>query len=83
MKIFDQWLAAAHAYREARNELPIVLGLELYEYFDQEVTITEARPLRSGTYRIVVEGRFGQRQEVDSTEVSLRPMRINREGGAV
>ena len=65
---FDAALAFAAQWEKAAGKLPLIVGIEIYEYFGQWVQIVE----QSGPYQVVVEERFGERKTVDFEELSLR-----------
>lgn len=70
---FDKLLVAAHDYQEAYDELPIVLNVELYEYFNGWVVIRDVNVLRSGEVECEVTNRWSDSAIVYSNELTLRP----------
>ncbi len=72
MSLHDEWLKVAKAHESAKKQIPIVVGIELYEYFGQPVTIVDVQGYGGNVVRCVVEGRFAERATVDLEELSLR-----------
>jgi hypothetical protein len=50
------------------GKLPVVVGIELYEYFGQWVKIIEAR---DNGY-VIIEARFAERKEVEFDELEMK-----------
>lgn len=72
----DEWLKLAHAHKMKTGELPLVVGIELYEYFEKPVTITSVYEWSEDCgASVVVRGRFMEIASVHSSELKLRPMR--------
>jgi hypothetical protein len=55
-------------WHKAKGKLPLIIGIELYEYFGQWVQIVET----AGPIQVVVEERFGNRQTVDFEELEMK-----------
>lgn len=71
MSKLDMWLDAARAHQAEAKELPIVLNIEMYEYFGKPVKITHANVYRGGV-ECTVESRMGDILTIDASELSLR-----------
>lgn len=72
--ILQQWLAIAHRHLEERKEVPVVLEVELYEYFGRPSKITEANVYPGGC-EVTVESRAGDTVTIESDELQLRSIR--------
>lgn len=72
--LHNQWLKVAHDHEGYKKETPIVIGIELYEYFGQPVKIIDVQGYGSNNPHVVVEGRFAERTTVDFEELSLLPI---------
>jgi len=70
----DAWLRVAIAEKAATKKLPLVIGIELYEFMDQWVFIREVlgEPDVDGDTEVVVETRIGHCTTTSSGELSLR-----------
>lgn len=60
--------AFMQSWHAAKGKLPLIVGIELYEYFGKLVTIVDS----SGQYQVVIEDRFGDRTTVDFEELSMK-----------
>ena len=67
--MLDDLLELALAMQRVTGELPLIIGPELYEYFDETVKIVEAYDKR---LNIVVENRWATRRRADVEELMLR-----------
>lgn len=75
-QLHDEWLKVAHAHQDTKKQTPIVIGIELYDYLGQPVTIVDVQGYGSNVPRCVIETRFAERTTVDFEELSLRTIII-------
>lgn len=74
-RIYDRWLDTAHRYAAAHKKVPVVLDVEIYEYYDKPVKITSVN-VYPGHTEVTVEGRFGDVAETDLDDLSLRALKF-------
>lgn len=70
----DLWLKAAHEHQRVKGAIPLVIGVELYEYLGQTVTVVSANVYRAGA-SCTIETRSADRATVELEELSLRQER--------
>jgi hypothetical protein len=64
----DRWITLAYEHLERTKEMPVVIGVELYEHFDETCKVIEATE-----YEVVIESRFASRTRIRREELELRP----------
>lgn len=77
MRLFDSAIAFATAYKEHHGHLPIIFGMELYEFFGGErVEIVEANVFNEiKDAEVTIQNGYFDRKLVLLSELGLRPMR--------
>ena len=73
-RLYDAWAAVAHQHRDETGEVPVVVGVDLYEHFGNRAKITEISFYSRGM-EVLLEGPFGETAEVDATDLVLRAKR--------
>ncbi len=74
-KLWDKWIAAAIQHVEEKKSNPVLVDVEIYEYFDKPVRIVNVNVYHGGT-EVTVEGRFGELATIDIDQLSLRQPRL-------
>lgn len=72
--MLDLWLNAAHEHFKKKDEVPIVLDVEMYTYFGSRVSIVEVNVYRGGVQCTIDDG-IGHRVVVEREELDLAPIR--------
>ena len=72
---FDDLLNALHRFRDERKTLLIVMNVEVYEAMGRAVQVIESDQGRS----LVVESTFGDRMNIEISQLDLKPMRKRKE----
>lgn len=69
--LLRKWIELANEHQKIHGEVPVVIGVELYEYFHGPVKIVDANVYRGGV-EVTVESRSGKTATIESDELDLR-----------